>query len=84
MSVTGNDISAEGVKALYEEVIDKLVAISKVEDPQNSLPYFNPILKNEVPDGFTKNNNQKYKYVAFKAPRETSDEEYMAMPGKGN
>jgi len=84
MSVTGNDVSAEGVKALYEEVIEKLVAVSEVEAPQNSLPYFNPILKNEVPDGFTKNNNQKYKYVVFKAPRDMSDEEYMAMPGKGN
>jgi hypothetical protein len=32
----------------------------------------------------SRNKNQKYKYVAFKAPRDMSDEEYMAMPGKGN
>jgi hypothetical protein len=44
MSVAGNDISTDGVKVLYEEVINKLVAVSEVEAPQNSLPYFNPIL----------------------------------------
>jgi len=44
MSVAGNDISTDGVKVLYEEVINKLVAVSEVEAPQNSLPYFNPYL----------------------------------------
>ncbi len=32
MSAAANDISAEGVKALYQEVIEKLIAISLVEE----------------------------------------------------
>jgi hypothetical protein len=48
MSAAENNISAEGVKALYQEVIEKLIAVSLVEVPHNSLPYFNPIVKSEV------------------------------------
>ncbi len=64
MSATANNISAEGVKLLYDYVIDRLIAASEVEPSKNILPFFNPILKNEVPDGYTKNNKQKYKYCS--------------------
>ena len=84
MSAAANDITAEGVKALYNEVIEKLIAVSVVEAPHNSLPYFNPVVKSEVPDGYTMNNKQKYKYVAYKTPRDMTDEEYLSLPGKGN
>jgi hypothetical protein len=41
MSAEANDITEEGVKALYQEVIEKLIAISLVKLPCNSLPYKN-------------------------------------------
>jgi hypothetical protein len=64
---------AEGVNAFYEDVIDMLAAVSEVKAPWNCLPYFNPMLKNEVPDGFTKNNSQKCKYCNM------SDEEFPGV-----
>jgi hypothetical protein len=38
MSAAANDITKEGVKALYQEVIEKLIASSLVELPCNRLP----------------------------------------------
>jgi hypothetical protein len=84
MSTAANDISAEGVKLLYDEVMDKLITASDVEHPKNCFPFFKNILKNEVPDGYTKNNKQKYKYVSTKTPHDMTDEEYLSLPGKGN
>jgi hypothetical protein len=69
---------------LYDEVMDKLITASDVEHPKNCFPFFKNILKNEVPDGYTKNNKQKYKYVSTKTPRDMTDKEYLPLPGKGN
>jgi hypothetical protein len=55
----------EGVKALYNEVIATLIGASIVEAPHNSVPYFNPVVKSEVPNSFMMNNKQKYKYVPY-------------------
>jgi hypothetical protein len=56
MSAAASDISAEGVKALYNEVTATLIGASTVEAPHNSVPYFNTVVKSEVPDGFAMNN----------------------------
>jgi hypothetical protein len=70
MATVGGDIETEGVTALYEQVLDELLASSAIEPAVNLNPFFNPVMKNEIPDGYTRNNNPKFKYVPFKSPRE--------------
>jgi hypothetical protein len=84
MSAVGGDIESESIRALYDEVLEKLISASTIEPPQNSLPFFDPIIKNEIPGGYTRNNNPKFKYVPFKSPREMTDQEFLALPQKGN
>lgn len=84
MATAGGDIETEGVTALYEQVLDELLAASAIEPAVNSNPFFNPVMKNEIPDGYTRNNNPKFKYVPFKSPREMTNEEFLSLPQKGN
>lgn len=51
---------------------------------RNACLFFSPILKNEVSDGYTKNNKQKNKYVSTKTHSGMTDKEYLSLRGKGN
>jgi hypothetical protein len=84
MVTAGGDIEVEGVTALYEQVLDELLAASAIELVVNLNPFFNPVMKNEIPDGCTRNNNPKFKYVPFKSPREMTNKEFLSLLQKGN
>ncbi len=83
MSAVDCNIESRSIPTLHNEVLEKLTYDSAIKTPQNALPFFDPIIKNEIPCGYTRNNKLSSN-VFLSLPRELTEQEIFPLLQKGD